>query len=325
MRFHSKLEVDLSVLQENFQLLRSLAPSNETIFMIKANGYGHGLLEMAQYSHFELGVGAFGVASLGEAIKIRTELPSLEADIYVFSDTGLYDAELRRLYLDYNVVPVIGCFEDLKDFLLDKEFSHVPLILKIDTGMNRLGLGTEELEDAAALLKDFGRRSVHHLMTHFSSSFLKSKPGDRTQKQYENFRQAKSLLQSFGIAVEKTSCSNSGAIEQGIGLEESHIRPGLMLYGPGSLGAWKGKNISSLKTRVINSFMIKKGAPVGYGGHVCHKDGLLVYLPLGYGDGFLTYYSKLDINVEGRSARVLGRVNMVLCALLFERDCAEMF
>lgn len=323
MRYGTRLLVDLAKLADNFEELRLLAPSNEILFMIKANAYGHGLCEIAHFASEELGAASFGVASLGEAVVLRKKLPSMTSEIFVFSDTNLDEKETRELYLDYNIVPVVSSMEDLENFLEDKSFGSLPLTLKLDTGMHRLGIETDRLEEAAKLIKRAGRKSVKHLMTHFSSSFIKLKEGDKTSRQYELFLQAKKTLSSLGIEIEETSCANSGAIEQGFALEESHIRPGLMLYGPASATKdgkplyWRGGDISSLETRIIKSFHVKKGTPVGYGGHVCHQDGLLVYAPLGYGDGFLTYYSKRDFSIEGHRARVLGRVNMDMAALLF--------
>lgn len=325
MRFHTELKVDLKVLKENFDLLSERAPRNRAIFMVKASAYGHGLVPITQFSHQELGIEDFGVATLGEGIELRKKLPSMRSRILVFSDTGLRWEEMRRHYIDYNIVPVIGSEQELDFFLDDREFKNVPLVLNLNTGMNRLGLDWEKTEAIALKLKSRGRFRINHLITHFSSSFLPSREGDKTSRQYQSFLEAKQLFSINGIAIDETSSSNSGAIEQGIGLDESHIRPGLMLYGPASFekGNWQGRNISSLHTYVVKADMIKRGTPVGYGGHVCHQDGWLVYLPLGYADGFLTYFSKMDIDVEGFRARILGRVNMDLSALLFPVEAAQ--
>jgi alanine racemase len=91
--------------------------------------------------------------------------------------------------------------------------------------------------------------------------------------------------------------ANSGAIEQQIASDYSHIRPGLMLYGPASVeGKWDGRILSELKSNLISVFEVKKGTPIGYGGHVCHADGKVGILPLGYGDGLMTYYSGAEFH-----------------------------
>ncbi len=328
MRYHSELEVSFSVLKENFGLLKNMAPSNEIIFMIKADAYGHGLIENAQFCYKELGIRNFGLASLGEAVRLRKSLPSLKCNLFIFSDTGIAFEELRELYVDYNIFPVLGSLEDLSDFLDDKRFSNAPLVLKINTGLNRLGILPEELNKACEMMKSKGRFSIDHLMTHFSSSFKKFREGDRTDRQLKLFQSIKKEINSHNISINETSCSNSGAIEQGIGLGESHIRPGLMLYGPGtdmSEAGWAGRNVSSLKTYVMKTMPIKRGAPIGYGAHVCHEDGIVVYLPVGYGDGILTYFSKAEIEIEGHKGRIIGRVNMDVLAIWFPMSAQNSF
>lgn len=323
MRYHSKLEVDLGALKENFQLLREKAPHNKVIFMVKANAYGHGLLPIAQYAHDEGLCDILGVASLGEAIEIRKKLPSLKKDIFVFSDTGLMFPDSVEKFVDYGVTPVISHLDDLKTFLSHQYLKNFPLVLKLDTGMHRLGVGAEDFEELAKLLKSHGKKTINHLMTHFSSSYIPLKDGDKTSRQYASFLETKAKLRELGISVEETSCANSGAIEQQFSLEESHIRPGLMLYGPSSVDMWKGRIISSLKTHIMKTELVKKGVPIGYGNHVVHEDGLLAYIPLGYGDGLMTNYTKMEIKLAGERARLIGRVNMDLAAFLFKAESAS--
>ncbi|MCO4754330.1 MAG: alanine racemase [Bacteriovoracaceae bacterium] len=328
MRYHSELEVDFRILKDNFDLLKGIAPSNEIIFMIKADAYGHGLLENAQFSYKELGIKNFGLASLGEAVRLRKSLPSLRCNLFVFSDTALAFDDVRDLYVDYNIFPVLASLEDLEDFLEDRRFSNAPLVLKINTGLNRLGITADEVSKAILMMKSKGRFVVDHLMTHFSSSFKKHRDGDKTDRQLQLFQDVKKQFNEQNITINETSCSNSGAIEQGIGLGESHIRPGLMLYGPGinmNDDGWQGRNVSSLKTYVLKTMPVKRGMPIGYGGHVCHEDGIIAYLPIGYGDGILTYYSKSEIEVNGHVGRILGRVNMDVMALWFPMSAEKSF
>ncbi len=322
MRYGSELIVDLGQLNQNFDLLKQITPNNEIIFMVKANAYGHGLNEIVHYAFYQLGITKFGVACVGEAMELRKNFPAMKCELFVFSDLSLGLAQTKEQYLDYNIVPVIHQLSDLKIILEDKDYSHIPLYLKFDTGMHRLGFDQTQVDEVVGLLKQFGRSRVHHLMTHFANSYKKLKDGDRTHRQYEVFLKLKKYFKDAGIGIDETSCANSGAIEQGFSLEESHVRPGLMLYGP-HCGLkdkrWQGKTISSFETEVLKTFPIKKGTPIGYGGHVVGKDGEIIYLPLGYGDGILSYYSGLKFEVFGETAQIIGRVNMDLTALFFEK------
>lgn len=322
MRNSTEMTVNLSHLAYNLGLLKKLAPSNQILFMVKANAYGHGLLEIVQFAFEDLGINEFGCASLGEALTIRKELPKIECDLYVFSDGEIQDPEYRSAYVNYNILPVIHNLKDLKTILDDSDLNFLPLVLKFDTGMHRLGIDPADLHQVISLLKQHGRSEIQHVMTHFANSYLKLKAGDKTYRQLESYKNILHELNQSNINVIHTSCANSGAIEQNIGLEFTHIRPGLMLYGPAGTGdkqLWPSKNLSSFKTKVLKIMPIKKGTPIGYGGHVCGADGYVAYLPIGYGDGFLTYYSGADISIADANAKVLGRVNMDLTALFFKQ------
>lgn len=327
MRYSSELTINLRYLEENYRSLKHLAPNNQVIFMIKANAYGHGLEEMARFATNQLGIQSFGVASVGEAMVLRKNHPDLNCELLVFSDTEILDKKYKECYLDYNIIPVIHSLAQLTSILGDVDFKYLPLVIKFDTGMHRLGILEEQIEKVIELLKAKGRTTIYHLMTHFSSSYIKSKEGDRTQRQVESFERIKARLGDAGIVFEHSSSANSGAIEQNIGLNESHIRPGLMLYGPqsffGTKTTWKGKCVSSLSSAIIKKDIVKRGTPIGYGGHVVNEDGVVVHIPIGYGDGFLTYYQGLKLMHNGCECQVLGRVNMDMTALFFKLKDAD--
>src|SRR5690606_4184467 len=118
-------------------------------------------------------------------------------------------------------------------FLSLDDFKHKRIILKFDTGMHRLGIEENELPFVIELLKKAGRSSIYHLMTHFSSSYLVQKKTNHMQGQLDLFNKIKNELANH-FEIHQASVSNSGAIEQKIGFEFSHIRPGIMLYGPQS-------------------------------------------------------------------------------------------
>lgn len=331
MRHSTELSINLKYLENNFNKLKAIAPHNEIIFMVKANGYGHGIEQVSRFSHKELGIKNLGVASVGEAMQLRKKQPDLKCELIVFSDTEISNKNYEECYTDYRITPVLHQIEHLQYFLENSNFKKIPIFLKFDTGMNRLGISHDEVEKVIELLKRYGRSEVQHLMTHFSSSFLKIKPENRTSTQFEKFINIKRQIESSGISIVETSCSNSGAIEQGFGLDQTHIRPGLMLYGPRSYGMvkkeglklWDGESVSKLCSKIISIKEIKRGTPVGYGGHVSAKDGILVNLPIGYGDGFLTFYSGVKLTHLDYEYQVIGRVNMDIASLLFPMEAAS--
>lgn len=331
MRYSTELSINLKCLENNYNRLKEIAPNNEVIFMVKANGYGHGLEEITRFSNQNLGIQNFGLASIGEAMLLRKTQPDLKCELIVFSDSEITNPNFEECYTDYRVIPVLHQLHHLEYLLNNNGLKKTPIYLKFDTGMNRLGIKLDEVEKVIDLLKKHGRSEIDHLMTHFSSSFLKLKPHNKTTKQYEAFLEIKNKFKDSGISVKETSCSNSGAIEQGFGLSESHIRPGLMLYGPRSFGIaseeqnpyWKGESVSKLCSKILSIKLIKKGTPVGYGGHISSKDGVLVNLPIGYGDGFLTFYSGIKLQHMNHEYQVLGRVNMDIISLFFSLEAQK--
>lgn len=330
MRFRSRLVVDLNLFAENISQLRSHCSQNEILLMVKANAYGHGLVPIVKFSVEELKIKEFGCATLQEALTIREELKDLEFEVYVFSDVQLDVSDSAHLYLNRRITPVISSLRDLKWVLENKEFAHLPLSLKFNTGMNRLGLESYQVGDVISLLKANGRKTIHHLMSHFASASLFIQKNKQSQRQIEEFAKIKKELTAAGILFEKSSMSNSGAIEQDVGLEETHIRPGLMVYGPSSLipkykekSWWQGKNISALDTYIIKTFPVEKGTPIGYGATPCPDNGIIAVIALGYGDGLSTNYQGATVHHKGFAGIICGKVNMDMAQVLFPSQAEE--
>jgi alanine racemase len=320
MRHHTYLEVNLGHLASNLGLIRDLAPRARLLPMVKADAYGNGMVPVSQFLVRDLGVRDLGCATLGEALKLLDDCPDLAARVLIFSDSELQDEKLAQTYLNYNIVPVLHNRQDLELVLTRPEFRKLPLVLKLNTGMNRLGL----LEaDLLATLPRLRNRGVHHLMTHFARASIPLEADDLTARQYAEFGRLRKLLLDAGVAVEETSVSNSGAIEQRFGVDETFVRPGLMLYGPPSVlepVRWTGAQVSRWVTRVLATFEVKRGTPVGYGMNVADRDSYFAILPVGYGDGFLTFYSGLELALNGVRGRVFGRVNMDMAYVQFDPD-----
>lgn len=321
MRSRSHLLINLSCLRDNFQKLKELAPKPDVLFMVKANAYGHGIERIVDYSFHELGVSSFGVASLKEAVNLRRSSENYEPELYVFSDLSLVDH--REYYLDYKLLPVISHLEDLKFILSHSQFRHLPLVLFFDTGMNRLGLLEGDGEWIIRELKKRGR-GVYHLMTHFSDSFLPER--EKTGVQYKRFLRLKEEFLRGGVEVTHTSVANSGAVENGIGLEETMIRPGLMLYGSQSTEGpftWKGEPISSLFAEILQAQIISARETVGYGSFDLparwKEGGVLCILALGYGDGLSNQYQGLSVHKGEWRGEIFGRINMDMIQVIFPR------
>ncbi len=315
MRHSSYLEVNLNLLHKNVEKIRSLAKT-KLIPMVKGDAYGNGMVPVSRFLVEECGEKKLGCASLGEALTLFQESPQLDVEMLVFSDTELKNEKVREAYLNHRITPIVHSVSDL-EILLKPEFKSIPLHLKINTGMNRLGLSLDELIMIAPKLK---ARGVQHLMTHFACSYYPLKNNDKTNRQLAEFDKAKGILKAASVDVAETSIANSGAIEQNIGCNETYVRPGLMIYGPYSVEPriWDGHQISKLVTKVLKTFHVKKGTPVGYGVNVAGEDGFIAIIALGYGDGLSTYSSGTELLVNGLKARIFARVNMDMAFLMFD-------
>lgn len=326
MRYKTRLYVDLSLLGENFQKLKDLCPHNEVLFMVKANAYGHGMVPIVRYAVTVLGIKEFGCATLGEARELRDELNDLQFEIYVFSDIHLEFQSCAEFYLNRRLIPVISNMADF-DFILSREdFKNFPLCLKVDSGMHRLGFREHQIPEVISKLKKANRSRVFHLMSHLAQSTAVIDANSHSALQYKNFLSMKKMLLDANIVVERSSIANSGAIEQQFALAETHIRPGLIMYGPTSLNKecrniskWTGRTISRLETYVIESFNVKKGDAVGYGGAVIPEDGVVALIALGYGDGFSCRNKHPWIKHKGEWGQVLGRFNMDMAQIYFPK------
>lgn len=320
MRHSTFLEVNLGLLQENLNKIKRLTKA-KVIPMVKADAYGNGLIPISKFLVEECEIKRLGCATLGEAIHLFHQCPDLNTEVMVFSDTEISNPKMAEAYLNYAITPVLHQASDLEMILSNSEFAKLPIVLKINTGMNRLGLSLEELAKYAPRLKN---RGIKHLLSHFARASDLLKKDDKTHRQMDEFKQAKQILKDAGVAVQETSVSNSGAIEQKFGHEETFVRPGLMLYGPYSVEPriWDGHQISRFVTKILKTFDIKKGTPVGYGVNVASEDGFIVVIPVGYADLSVTTASGAEITINGHKGKVFARVSMDMTFLMFEPSVA---
>jgi alanine racemase len=315
MRSLTYLKIHWSRLEANWNLIQSLAPKAKILPMIKANAYGHGIEEVGCFLSENLGAEALGVATLGEAERVK----DFGKPVYVFSENLITGFVHHPRYDSVDLKPVLHDLKSLEIFLSSDHFKKHDLVLKLNTGMNRLGISPSQWEEAIGLIKKSGRTSIQHLMSHFSTSYYQEKPNDMIHRQMDSFRSALDLFTASGLKIDETSMANSGAIEQRLMCDQSWVRPGLMLYGPPS---FKGetKMISSLVTHVMRVDVFERGTPIGYGIHVTPEKGVVALLPIGYGDGFSTQSSGHKISINGQVGKVFGRVNMDMCAVFFPID-----
>ncbi|MDH4466577.1 MAG: alanine racemase [Bacteriovoracaceae bacterium] len=318
MRAQTTLHINLNFFLENFYLASKKSGDRPMTAMVKADAYGHGMGEVAQCLENVRppSLDSYGVATLEEGIRLRNEIKSSPTDIYIFSENHLLPHYPLNHYPDCGLIPVLSSLDQIKIFFHDSNFKHVPLCIKVDTGMNRLGIKKNEREDLVKILKSYGRKSIYHFMSHFACSDTPEHPLNGEQRsEYEEWLR---FLRSEGIMMEKTSLANSGSISHELENFCTHVRPGLRLY-TGYGEETEGKTISSLESEIIQIKELPANTPFGYGAATMGRAGWLYILPLGYADGLLLSARGFKFLVEETEVEIVGRVNMDLVYLWSEK------
>ena len=297
--------IDLQALRDNFALAQSLAADSQTMPMVKANAYGHGMVEVAQ-ALAEIAP-AYGVACIEEALELRDAgicqpILLLEG---TFSADEVNTAALKGLWLMVeNHVQ--------KEAVLNADIAQpVNVWLGVDTGMHRLGFPPEEVAEVYQSLS--ASRNVNDqivVATHFASA--EDFDSAFTDKQLATFDKT---VADFNEV--KTSLANSASI---LGRPDTHKdwnRPGYMIYGASPFAqsqenADKLKPVMTLTSAVISVRNIEAGERVGYSGKWCaERPSTIATIGIGYGDGYpRTAPNGTPVLINGVECPLVGSVSM---------------
>lgn len=300
--------IDRRALRHNLQQVRHLAPQSRLIAVVKANAYGHGLLETA---HTLQDADCYGVARIGEALMLRTG--GIVKPILLLE--GFFCAEDLPALVANNIETAVHSIEQL-EALEQSELTHpVQVWMKLDTGMHRLGVRPEQAE--AFYQRLCACRNVVqpvNIMSHFSRA---DEPQlDATAKQIDCFER---------FANDKPgqkSIAASGGILLWPQAHRDWVRPGIILYGVSPLetqyaDSFGLKPAMTLKSSLIAVREHKAGEPVGYGATwVSERDTRLGVVAMGYGDGYpRSAPSGTPVWVNGREVPIVGRVSMDMISI----------
>lgn len=321
-------EVDLAAIRHNVSSFRHWLPeSKQLMAVVKANGYGHGALPVAQAAQ-QAGATWLAVALLEEALELREAGVTLP--ILVF---GHIQPEAFPLAQEHGISVSINHFEDWFGAVKHVDPSLAPLRfhLKIDTGMSRLGLlGVEELERMIISYKEKGSSQLvwEGLYTHLATA--DEEDSTYLQQQLQRFQQARDMVQRAGIPVSYVHAENSAAtIRFRQHLDTNLVRIGISMYGlyPSpwmkELLPFHLKEAFSLYSRLSMVKRINEGVGVSYGAAYRAKQGEWVgTIPIGYADGWRRALSnRAEVIINGQRHRLIGRVCMDQCMVrLVERQ-----
>lgn len=295
--------VDTAALQHNLTRARATAPASRIMAVIKANGYGHGLVPVARALASADG---FAVARLDEGLALRAAgltnpILLLEG---VFSPDQLAVAAQQRFDLMVHSVEQLEMLEGRAGTEVLSAW------IKVDTGMNRLGFRVEQFAGAyARLQRATNVAPAPTLVTHLASADDRGDP--KTGVQLQAFAAA-----TAGLAGAR-SIANSAALIAWPGSRADWVRPGLLLYGvspfPDGTGAGLGlRPAMTLQSEVIAVKDVAVGETVGYGGTWrATRATRMAVVAAGYGDGYPRGVpSGTPVAVNGHRAPLIGRVSM---------------
>ncbi|MDO4493487.1 MAG: alanine racemase [Clostridia bacterium] len=307
-------EVRLDLIRHNINIIRSrLKPETKFLAVVKANAYGHGLKTVANYLQ-QNGVDFFAVAIVEEGIRLRNAGITLPVLILGVTPEANWIDVVR-----YDLTPAVFTPGQLRalEAAAEEQNKTCSVHLKIDTGMNRIGIKTEEdFLTLLDVLKECPHLSFSGMFTHFAISECPDKAFTRYQaKVFERFI---ALAHAAGHRP-LIHAANSGAALMMPEVQYDMVRGGLAMYGYHPIGhPVEGTDLRpalSWKTSIVHIKHIEIGESVSYGRRfIAERPTTVATLPVGYGDGYKRALSgKAHVIIRGKKAPVLGAVCMDQC------------
>lgn len=297
-------EIDLDALEHNFNEIKKLSKGKEILAVVKANAYGHDDKAVCLKLQ-ELGVKYFGVSNLWEGEKLRQHGISGTILSFGYTDEDYFD-EL----LEYDITQTAGSVQyakELSDYALSKGVK-LPVHIKINTGMTRVGIESEEELLSVLALPGLDCKAAY---THFAvSDSLDENDVQYTEKQQEKLL---SIAKGKGLLLHS---QNSGGIVYHPDFEGDIVRAGVIMYGhcpnyPLEV-PFEMKSVMTVKSVVSQLKTIPAGTQISYGRtFTADKEMTVAVIPIGYADGyFRDFSSKGQMLINGVLCPVVGRVCM---------------
>ena len=308
------LKVNLSALVDNVRYFRSLLkPETKLTCMVKAFAYGAGSVEVSKALQASGLVDYLAVAVADEGVELRRAgitLPIIIMDPEVAA---------MDLILENNLEPNVYSHQSLKTVIAAadaKGLEHVPIHIKIDSGMHRLGFYKEDIPWLVDRLTHQNAVQVRSVFSHLAGSD-EAQFDDFTLQQIQYFDACAEELKkglgderSKGLGILKHICNTAG-IERFSQYQFDMCRLGIGLYGFSFVGA-KLRNVCTLETTILSVKTVKAGETIGYGRHTrLNEDRVIAVIPIGYADGFRRFSNYGgEVWVRGKRCPVVGNVCM---------------
>ncbi|UOS65491.1 alanine racemase [Helicobacter pylori] len=317
----SFVEVDTASLRHNFSAVKSIVPKDAHIMaVVKANAYGAGAIKASEI-FLQEGAHYLGVATLDEALELRSHFSKTPILILGYSPNSN-----ASMLIDNDLSAMIFSLEQAEVFsqMALKSQKRLKIHLKIDTGMHRLGLEPNfksiEIIKKIRALKGL---EIEGIFTHLSNADSKIKT--HAKNQMKAFNAFLEQLLDQKIEFQYRHAYNSAGILSLCNGDENRLlnlyRPGIMLYGFYPSNGMKEtcptilKNVISLKAQIVQIRSVKKGEFIGYGEHFYTNEETLVgVLALGYADGLMRALgNRIQVAINNQLAPLIGKVCMDQC------------
>ncbi len=300
-------EINLDALEHNVRTLYNYHKKT-LIAVVKANAYGHGDIMVARHLE-KLGTQMCAVATLDEAINLREN--GITMDILCM---GYVEAMDVPLAIEHNIVLTLISLDWVKR-LKDYPVKHARVHLKIDTGMNRLGIKENDQVFEALAIADSLGLLVEGIYTHFASS--DDPLSSQTANQYTSFN---TLLKSLNREFKWIHSANSGAVVNFPTPNCNAVRIGLSIYGysdyPVDL-----KPVMRLYASLLDVKSVKKGEAVGYGANYsAQSDELIGTIGIGYADGIHRNIQGSHCSINEIECEYVGRICMDLSLIRLDKE-----
>jgi len=301
------LEVDLNKLANNFNYLKSkLKPDTKIIAVVKAYAYGHGDITIASYLE-KLGAHALWVADFEEGTRIRKsgiKIPIIIANPGTKSTQQIIDNNLDVVIYNSELLHLYG--------KLDTE---IRIHIKFDTGMNRYGFDTDEVDKLVFDLQKYPKLKIQGICSHLAASD-NSTEDSFTNAQFQVFDKASSSFSKGINQLIDRHILNTNGVLRFPKKEYEMVRLGIGLYGVSNDSNLQ--QVSTLKSVISQVRDIKKGSKVGYdGSFLAEKDMIIGVVPFGYADGLNRKLSTNNgvIIVQNISCPIIGKISMDSCMI----------
>lgn len=312
-------EISLNAIEHNYNVIRNkVADDTKVCCVIKADGYGHGAVELSQV-YEKLGADFFAVSNIDEGIEIRKSGSKLP--IVILGYTPVSEAENLAEYDISQAVFSLEYAKELSEKCVEED-CICKMHIKVDSGMSRIGFMCQEFPRDEYSIEEICEAcclpnlEVEGLFTHFCVSDEDAEGREFTNKQYENFIHVRDSLKRRGVDISVVHCSNSGAIEDYPETCCDMVRAGIILYGlaPSSKLADRLDLVPAMTLKTVVAFVkeVQKGATISYGRtFTADRKMKIATVPIGYADGFIRQNAKDGyMMVNGKKAKIVGRICM---------------